>query len=148
MHLTDRPIHSAYWRVPVLMKPDFEDVTYDESRWDLRPEAPRLASRVAFITDGRAISYAESCLAIVEAYALGSIVGARTAGTNGNVNTVALPGGVTMAWTGMRVVKHDGQTVHQGVGVEPTVPCQRTIAGIAAGRDELIEKAVEVVKGQ
>ena len=85
-------------------------------------------------------------MAIVEAYSLGEIVGARTAGTNGNINRVTLPGGFTMIWTGMRVVKHDGATVHQGVGVEPTIPCERTIAGIAEGRDELIERSIDVLQ--
>jgi C-terminal processing protease CtpA/Prc len=147
-HLTDERIHSAFWRVPVLMKPDFADVEYNESRWNVPPRSPRLPDNIAFITDGRAISYAESCMAVIEAYELGEIVGARTAGTNGNINRINLAGGFMMIWTGMRVVKHDGRTVHQGVGVEPTVPCARTIEGIAAGRDEVLEKAVEVVRAR
>jgi hypothetical protein len=31
------------------------------------------------------------------------------------------------------------------VGIQPTVPVSRTIQGVAAGRDELLEKAIEVV---
>ena len=49
-----------------------------------------------------------------------------------------------IAWTGMRVLKHDGSQ-HHGVGIQPTIPAARTIAGIRAGRDEMLEKAVEVV---
>jgi C-terminal processing protease CtpA/Prc len=97
-----------------------------------------------FITDGRAISYAESVMGIVEAYRMGEIVGESTAGTNGNVNPLTLPGGYQLGWTGMRVLKHD-DTRHHGVGIAPTVPVQRTRAGVAAGRDELLERAIEVV---
>jgi C-terminal processing protease CtpA/Prc len=46
----------------------------------------------------------------------------------------------------MKVLKHDGSQ-HHGVGIQPTVPVQRTIPGVAEGRDELLEVAIEVVKG-
>jgi C-terminal processing protease CtpA/Prc len=83
-------------------------------------------------------------MGIVEAYRLGEIVGEATAGTNGNVNPFVLPGGYSVSWTGMQVLKHDGSR-HHGVGIRPTIPVQRTRAGVAAGRDELLERAVEVV---
>lgn len=44
----------------------------------------------------------------------------------------------------MRVLKHDGSR-HHGVGIQPTVPVSRTVQRVAAGRDELLEKAIEVV---
>lgn len=30
-----------------------------------------------------------------------------------------------------------------GVGIQPTIPVRRTIKGIAEGRDELLERAIE-----
>ncbi len=112
--------------------------------WQIAPNAPFLGAPKAFITDGRAISYAESCLGIIEHYKLGEIVGQPTAGTNGNVNPFSLIGGYWVSWTGMKVLKHDGSQ-HHGVGILPTVPVERTIEGIAAGRDELLEEAIEVI---
>jgi hypothetical protein len=44
----------------------------------------------------------------------------------------------------MKVLKHDGSR-HHGVGILPTVPVSRTIKGIAEGRDEILEKGIEVV---
>jgi C-terminal processing protease CtpA/Prc len=112
--------------------------------WNLPAASPRIEGRVAFLTDGRAISYAESFMSFVEHYKLGEIVGEPTAGANGNVNPVTLPGGTNVSWTGMRVVKHDGSQ-HHTIGILPTVPCRRTIAGVAAGRDEVLERALEVI---
>jgi C-terminal processing protease CtpA/Prc len=85
-------------------------------------------------------------MGIIEHYKLGAIVGGPTAGTNGNVNPFTLPGGYTVTWTGMKVLKHDGSR-HHGVGIKPTVSVSRTIAGVAAGKDEFLEKAIEVVSG-
>ncbi len=143
-HLTDRPVNSARWNVPVVTRPDGQGWRWATTSWSVQPQEPRFKARVAFVTDGRAISYAETYMGIVENYHLAEIVGGPTAGTNGNINPFVLPGGYRLTWTGMKVLKHDGSQ-HHGVGIQPTVPASRTLEGVAAGRDELLEKAIEVV---
>lgn len=96
------------------------------------------------MTNGSAISYAETYLGIIEHYQLAEIVGQSTAGTNGNVNKLILLDSYRICWTGMKVLKHDGSQ-HHGVGILPTVPVERTIKGIAEKRDEFLEKAIEIV---
>jgi C-terminal processing protease CtpA/Prc len=145
-HLIDKPVTSAQWHVPVVTKPDHVDMSFERSgEWTLKPIAPYLTAKRAFLTDGRAISYAESCMGIVEHYKLAEIVGEPTAGTNGNINPFMVPGGYQLSWTGMKVLKHDGSQ-HHGVGIQPTIPVSLTRAGIAAGRDEILERAVLAVK--
>jgi len=145
-HLTDKPLTSARWMVPIITKPDHADVVeYDTGgRWDLKPIAPKLNARIAFLTDGRAISYAESYMGIVEAYKLAEIVGEPTAGTNGDVNPFTLPGGYQVVWTGMKVLKHDGSQ-HHGIGIQPTIPVSRTIQGVREKRDEQLQRAIAIV---
>ena len=126
------------------MYPDREKMEFEFSNWTVPPKAPRFRAKVAFLTDGRAISYAETYLGIIEHYKLAEIVGEPTAGTNGNINPFPLPGGYRVSWTGMKVLKHDGSQ-HHGVGIRPTVPVSRTIRGIKEGRDEMLERAIEVV---
>jgi C-terminal processing protease CtpA/Prc len=144
-HLIDQPVRSAQWRVPLVIYPNRERSPGPDTsgRWTLEPKAPRFTGRAVFITDARAISYAESVMGIVEHYGIGEIVGAPTAGANGNVNRFDLPGGYKVTWTGMQVLKHDGSQ-HHLIGIRPTVPVERTLAGVRAGRDELLEKAIEV----
>jgi len=145
-HLIDSVAESARWNVPVLRRPDFAGVEWSTSgRWSLQPLQRRLTKNIVFLTDGRAISYAESWMGIVEAYKLGEIVGETTAGTNGNINILQLPGGYRVVFTGMKVLKHDGSR-HHGIGIAPTVPVSPTLAGIRAGRDEQLEKALEVLE--
>ena len=62
------------------------------------------------------------------------------------MNTVELPGGCRVLFTGMKVLKHDGSQ-HHGVGILATVPVTRTIQGAVEGRDELLERAIEIVRG-
>jgi C-terminal processing protease CtpA/Prc len=100
--------------------------------------------RAAFLIDAHAMSYSETMLALVERYQLAELVGEPTGGTNGVPTTVPLPGGYYVNFTGMKVLKHNGAR-HHGIGILPTVPVSPTIAGIAAGRDEQLEKAIELV---
>jgi C-terminal processing protease CtpA/Prc len=143
-HLTDSTIRSARFQRPLVMHPDHQRMEFDGDGWFIRPAQPRFHAAVAFLTGGGAISYAESTMGVVEENKLGAIVGQTTAGTNGNINRIILPGGYTVVWTGMRVQKLDG-TPHHGVGIRPTVPVAPTIGGIRAGRDEMLERALEIV---
>ena len=147
-HLADRPVVSALWEVPQTVRPgDPGGAGHDTTRWaPIPPSDLRVRGRVAVLVDERAISYAESVLGIVDHYGLGTTVGGPTAGANGNVNPFGLPGGARVSWTGMRVRQHDGSRLH-GVGIAPDVPVARTRAGVRAGRDEVLERAVEVVTG-
>jgi hypothetical protein len=145
-HLSDENLNSAQWLIPVVLWPDRHDMQFEHGgEWHLQPSKPLLRARRAFITDGRTISQAESDMGIVEYYKLGTIVGTPTAGTNGNVNSFTLPGGYTITWTGMKVLKQNGSR-HHGVGIIPNLAVSRTRAGIAAGRDEFLERAVEAVR--
>jgi C-terminal processing protease CtpA/Prc len=147
-HLLTAPDTSRAWmHVPKVIYPDHErPAGTTPYGWGLRPAEPHIAGRVVFLTDGRAISYAESFMSFVEHYRLAEIVGQPTAGTNGNVNVLTLPGGYRVPWTGMRVVKHDGSQ-HHLVGIQPTIRVTRTIEGVRAGRDEFLERALAVIRG-
>ncbi|MCS4200953.1 S41 family peptidase [Salinibacter ruber] len=146
-HLSGDTLQSARFQVPQLIYPDQKNlVGYDASgRWTLPPEEPQITGDVAFLTGPGAISYAESIMGIVGHYDLGTIVGQPTAGTNGNINPFELPGGYKVWWTGMRVRKHDGSQ-HHLVGIRPDIEAERTIEGVRNGRDEVLEKALEVLR--
>ncbi|MEQ9166955.1 MAG: S41 family peptidase, partial [Fulvivirga sp.] len=101
--------------------------------------------KLVFITNGEAISYSESIMGYVEGYNVGTILGQPTAGANGAANVFNLPGGFRVSWTGMKVLKHDGSQ-HHGIGILPDIYVNKTIQGIKNGRDEYLEKALEVIK--
>jgi len=144
--LIDRPVWSPLIQTPLVTRPDRAGMAFpDLGQWGASPVKPYLTAKKAFLTDGRAISYAETLLLMVEHGKLAEIVGEATAGTDGAVNPFLLPGGVKMTWTGQRVLKQDGSPLF-GVGVIPTIPVALTQKGIAAGRDEILERAVQAVK--
>jgi hypothetical protein len=68
----------------------------------------------------------------------------RRPGPMGNIDPFPLPGGYSVVWTGMRVRKRNG-TAHHGVGIAPNVRVSPTVAGVRAGRDEVLERAVALL---
>ncbi|MDJ0764425.1 MAG: S41 family peptidase [Myxococcota bacterium] len=148
-HLLDGPDTSGEWMsTPLIIYPDMEKLAgWSHDGWLLPAVEPHVQGKVVFLNGGmRAMSYTESFMSFIEHYQLADeIVGEPTNGTNGNVVSVSLPGELELFLTGMRVRKHDGTQLHL-IGIEPTVPVRRTRAGIAAGRDEILEKAYELVK--
>jgi C-terminal processing protease CtpA/Prc len=145
-HLIDAPEHDRWMHVARIAGPFGEVAGWNQLGWDLMPVAPRLTARRVALTDGRAISYAESVMGYIKDRKLATIVGGTTAGANGNVVPFAVPGGFGITFTGMRVTRHDGKEPHHLVGVRPDVPLAPTLAGVRAGRDELLERAIEILK--
>lgn len=73
-----------------------------------------------------------------------TIVGSTTAGADGNVSQINLPGGLITYISGIGVYYPDGKET-QRVGIIPDVFVKPTIEGIKKGKDELLEKAIEII---
>lgn len=83
---------------------------------------------------------------IVVTTAAGSSAPCPTTGANGDVTWFPVPGGIRINFSGHDVRWPDGRQL-QRVGLKPDVEVAPTIAGIRAGRDEVLEKAVEYLSG-
>lgn len=140
-HFLDKGENTKWMFVPRITYPDYQQVTYNSGGWQMTPDSPRLQAQIFFLTDGSAISYAESYMGFIKDLHLATVVGQPTAGTNGNINPFVLPGGFHVSFTGMLVKDHNGGK-HHLKGIVPDVPVERTIKGIREGRDEFLEKAI------
>jgi C-terminal processing protease CtpA/Prc len=74
------------------------------------------------------------------------VIGSTTAGADGNVSQIPLPGGLRTMISGIGVFYPD-KTPTQRVGIVPDIVVRPTIAGIKAGRDELVEEAIRQIQG-
>lgn len=74
-----------------------------------------------------------------------TIIGSTTAGADGNVSTILLPGGLRTMISGIGVYYPDGKET-QRLGIVPDLVVKPTIEGIKNGKDELLEKAIELIR--
>ncbi|GAB1855437.1 S41 family peptidase [Flavobacteriaceae bacterium MHTCC 0001] len=76
-----------------------------------------------------------------------TIIGSTTAGADGNVSSIYLPGGMLTRISGIGIYYPDG-TETQRIGIIPDIKAKPTIQGIKEGKDELLEKAIEIINLQ
>jgi C-terminal processing protease CtpA/Prc len=147
-HLLTVPDATNWMAIPLIVRPGSagSPAAWQRSGWNLPVVPPHIRGRVAFMTGPRAISYSESVMGLVEHYHLGEIVGERTAGTNGDIAQITSPTGCDTIFTGRLVTKPDGSR-HYLQGISPTIPATRTVVGVSAGRDEVLERALAYVRG-
>ena len=141
-HLLAAPVDPRREMVPTWPRPDREAVRYQAIETQIAPAAPRLQGRLAFLGSARDVGTAESFLATVAELHLGAIVGSPTGGASGSVDSAPLPAGITLIWTATRPA---AGAPPPGTPVQPTVAASPTRRGIAAGRDEVLELALELV---
>lgn len=146
-HLLSKPDTSDKWmKVPHIIYPDHKFTEWENFNWLLPVAKPHIESKVVFLTNAKAVSYSESFLSFIKHYKLGTIVGETTAGANGNINHIYLPSGMQVVFTGMRVSKHDGSQ-HHLIGIKPDIEVTKTLQAVKDGRDEYLEKALEIIEG-
>jgi C-terminal processing protease CtpA/Prc len=100
--------------------------------------------RVVVLVNGHTQSQAEYTTMAFQAAPDCVVVGSQTAGADGNVVMLPLPGGALTMFSGLGVFYPDG-TNTQRVGVRIDHYVTPTVAGIRAGRDEVLEKALEII---
>lgn len=138
-HFSKDSIKGLTYLTPKVMYPDrYNHLFVSNDVQVYEPRIPLISGKKVFLTNGKAISYAEDFMQLIEYYQLATIVGDYTAGTTGNINMSYLFGGLFTPWTGMRVLKQDG-TMFNGRGVKPDVIVKSTIKNIQEGKDDCIE---------
>jgi len=116
----------------------------EEALWTLEeyPPGERYAGRVVLLADGSSQSAAEHVCALIKSVAAVTFIGSRTSGANGGVTRTVLPGGIVVNFTGQSVRHRDGSQL-QRIGIVPDVEAHPTLQGIRAGRDDVLERAIE-----
>ena len=72
------------------------------------------------------------------------VIGSTTAGADGEVSEFYLPGGIKTMISGFGVYYPDGKET-QRIGIIPDIEVKPTIEGIKLNKDEVLEKAVDII---
>lgn len=98
--------------------------------------------KVVMLINEDAISQSEHTCLFFETATDVTFIGTPTAGANGDVTFMILPGNVQVSFSGHDVRHGDGRQL-QRVGIQPTIRVAPTIRGLIEGRDEILERAVK-----
>ena len=109
------------------------------------PNPDYYRGKVILLGDERTQSHAEFTMMALRTAPDVTVVGSPTAGADGDVSLIALPGGITTYFSGLGIYYPDGSPT-QRVGIVPDIVALPTIAGIQNGADEVLEKALSLVR--
>ena len=101
---------------------------------------------VVLLMDEQTFSHPEWVIMSFRAAPNVTVMGSFSMGSNGDVASLPLPGGITMRFTSLGVYTPEGGQTHR-IGLVPDIRVDRTIQGITEGRDELIEAAIRYILG-
>jgi C-terminal processing protease CtpA/Prc len=103
----------------------------------------RLHAPTAILIDERTVSQAEyTCQLLLAAAPQAIAVGAQSNATTGDLIHVHLPGEVTACLSGQAYTFPDETPIH-GCGISPDIEARPSIEGLRAGRDEVLEVAID-----
>lgn len=108
-------------------------------------KAPQYSGKVMLLMNEESQSQSEFTIMSLRQAPKATVVGSPSIGADGDWSAVYLPGHVTMTMTGRGIYTPEGGQT-QRVGLTPDVEIYPTLQGIQEGRDELIEKAVELIE--
>lgn len=111
-----------------------------------RPKPPHYPGKVVLLLDEVSQSQAEYTAMALRVAPGAIVVGSTTAGADGNVSRLPLPGGQHTMISGIGVFYPDRRPT-QRIGIVPDLEVRPTLAGIRAGRDEVLEAALRQILG-
>jgi C-terminal processing protease CtpA/Prc len=106
--------------------------------------ATNYKAKIVIIVNAITLSQAEYTTMAFQSAPNVTVIGSMTAGADGNVSSISLPGGISTMISGIGVYYPDGtETQRKGVKIDLVV--HPTIRGIKEGKDELLDKAIEMI---
>lgn len=112
----------------------------------LTPQQPHYSGKVIILVDEVSQSQAEYTSMAFRKAPGALVIGSTTAGADGNTSAIPLPGGFQTMISGIGVFYPDKKPT-QRVGIVPDREVTPTVAGIRAGRDEVLEEALRRILG-
>jgi C-terminal processing protease CtpA/Prc len=142
-HFVEKPTPFVKFTVGDLSNPGAFHWGASES---LTPVSPHYAGKIVVLVDEVTQSQAEYTTMAFRASLQTVVVGSTTAGADGNVSSIPLPGGFHSAISGIGVFYPDGKPTQQ-IGIVPDKTVRPTIEGIREGRDKVLEEGVRLILG-
>ena len=137
-------LRSPYFVTAQNIYPFQKNVLNDTAYFNIVPQTDQIKSKIVFLIGNGSISATETSVSIIKNYKLGTIIGEKTAGCNGNAVYFVLKY-FTFYFTGMEVINQDKSTFNN-IGISPDIEVKPTLSGIKAGKDEVLEYAIEYLQ--
>ncbi|ANI90081.1 hypothetical protein A9P82_12790 [Arachidicoccus ginsenosidimutans] len=135
----------AIYTTPTLQKPG--TIVYKGNFEMDRRSTDFYKKRVVIIVNEWTQSRQEFAAMIFRTAKNAVVLGSKTAGADGTVCSMPLPYGLNLQFTKYGIENPDS-TETQRKGIKIDIPVQPTIKGVLAGKDELLDKAIDIIENK
>ncbi|HTE23342.1 S41 family peptidase [Flavitalea sp.] len=124
-----------------------EDQGSFKSYFTVYPDKKRkpYKGKVIMLCNEQTQSQAEYTIMMFQGATKTTVIGSQTAGADGNVTDVVIPGGYTASFSGLGIYYPDG-TPTQRTGIKIDIKVKPTLKGIKANKDEVLERALQYIR--
>ena len=102
---------------------------------------------IVILNDERSISQSEFTTMLFRRSPHVVVMGSPTAGTDGDISMIALPGGIFTYISGIEILYPDGGQTQQ-IGLIPDIIVKPTVKSIVDGDDYLLQQALKLLKSK
>ncbi len=111
----------------------------------ISPRGAGYKGKVIILVDEMSQSQSEYTAMALRASPRAIVVGSTTAGADGNISALTLPGGLKTVISGIGVFYPDKRPT-QRIGIVPDIEVMPTIAGLSKQQDEVLEAAIKLIQ--
>lgn len=111
----------------------------------LHGDSSNYKGHVVLLANEQSISQSEYTIMAFRKAPKAVVMGTHTAGADGDVATITLPGCIYTYISGIEILYPDGGQTQQ-IGLSPDIEVKPTVESIAKGKDILLEKAIGYIK--
>lgn len=128
---------------PIIEMPGVFGSTSEPVRSEVSIHSPKI--KIIILVGGWTQSSVETYIQYLQTRNDVTVIGTQTAGADGNISLIPLPCGIQTCFSGLGWYYLDGTPIQRkGVKIDRII--EPTINGVKAGRDEILDEAIKILK--
>ncbi len=146
MDLVADSVNMVVCAIPIMEKPgSLVKVNINHNKTTSAANVKKYKGYIVLLVNENTMSHAEYSTMMFQAIEGTLTFGSQTAGADGNISYIFLPGGVTTRMSGIGIYYPDG-TPTQRIGVKIDFMVTPSVKGVREGRDEVLEVAINYIR--
>jgi C-terminal processing protease CtpA/Prc len=142
---TKEPIKSVNWEIPIYNFPDKEQQSVKIIKGEIQSRGKFAGAKVFILINERTSGYSEAIAQIAKQNKIGILIGSNTAGNASEVMPFRLITGIGISLSAMKCYNSKNELMFN-LPITPDIIVNRTINNILSGKDDLVQKVLQLLK--
>jgi C-terminal processing protease CtpA/Prc len=142
---TKDPIKSVNWEIPIYNFPDKKNQSVKKINGGIQSRGKFEGAKVFILINDRTSGYSEAIAQIAKQNKIGTLIGTNTSGNASEVLPIRLITGICISMSAMKCF-NDRNELMFNLPIKPDVVVNGTIINTLSGKDDLVQKVLQLIK--